>query len=140
MEAPILNNKNQFPTEEIIFPHLGRTKGLWIDLFRYIHEIYPDFMEEWRYYNDGKSWLLKVTRKKKTICWISILKNAFRLTCYFGDKAKKVISESELSEEYKKQFAEGKKYGKIRGITILFNKKGDLEAAKILLSIKEKIK
>lgn len=27
---------------------------------------------EWRYYNDGKSWLCKVTHKKKTIVWISL--------------------------------------------------------------------
>lgn len=140
MEVPVLNDKNQFPIEEIIFSHLGKTKSLWINLFRHIHETHPDFAEEWRYYLDGKSWLLKVTCKKKTICWISILNNAFRMTCYFGDKAEKIISESELSGEYKKQFAEGKKYGKIRGITILFNKKEDLETAKILLSIKEKIK
>jgi hypothetical protein len=97
-------------------------------------------VEEWRYYLDGKSWLLKVTRKKKTICWISVIKNAFRMTCYFGDKAEKTILESKLSEQYKKQFAEGKKYGKIRGITIVFIKKADLEAAKILITIKEKLK
>jgi Protein of unknown function (DUF3788) len=140
MEHPILNDKNQFPTEEILFAHLGKNKSLWIDLFRHIHQIYPDFAEEWRYYNDGKSWLLKVTRKKKTICWISILKNAFRMTCYFSDKAEKIILESELSEEYKRLFVEGKNYGKIRGLTILFGKKEDLAMAKILLSVKEKLK
>ena len=140
MEVPVLNDKNQFPTEEIIFSHLGKCTNLWIDLFGYIHQTYPDFVEEWRYYNDGKSWLLKVTRKKKTICWISVLNNAFRMTCYFGDKAVKTILESKLSEQYKKQFAEGKKYGKIRGITIVFSKKADLEAAKVMLTIKEKLK
>jgi hypothetical protein len=140
MENPILNDKNQFPTEEIIFSHLGKCTNLWIDLFSYIHQTYPDFAEEWRYYLDGKSWLLKVTRKKKTICWISILKNAFRMTCYFGDKAEKTIIESKLSDEYKKKFKEGKKYGKIRGLTIVFSEKADLEAAKIMLTIKEKLK
>jgi hypothetical protein len=140
MEQPVLHDKNQYPTEEIIFSHLGKIKNLWIKLFEYIHKTHPDFVEEWRYYLDGKSWLLKVTRKKKTICWISIQKNAFRMTCYFSDKAEKIIAESELSGEYKKQFAEGKKYGKIRGLTILFGKKDDLDNAKILLSVKDKIK
>ena len=139
MEVPVLNDKNQYPTEEILFSHLEKSKSLWIDLFKHIHQTYPDFVEEWRYYLDGKSWLLKVTRKKKTICWISVLNNAFRMTCYFSDKAEKILLESELSEKYKKQFAEGKKYGKIRGITIIFSKEADLEAAKILLSLKEKI-
>ena len=62
------------------------------------------------------------------------------MTCYFSDKAEKIILECELSEEHKQQFAEGKNYGKIRGITIVFSKKADLEAAKVLITIKEKLK
>jgi hypothetical protein len=137
MEAPLLSNRDQYPTEEIIFPHLGKAKSLWIDLFRHIHKTYPDFVEEWRYYNDGKSWLLKVTRKTKTICWISIVKSAFRLSCYFSGKAEKIITESELPQEYKDQYSQGKKY---HGITILFKDKKDLEKAKILLQLKLKFK
>ena len=67
MEQPILGNKEQFPTEEIIFSHIGKSKTLWQSLFEYIHTNHPDISEQWRYYNDGKSWLLKVTRKSKII-------------------------------------------------------------------------
>jgi hypothetical protein len=137
MEAPLLSNRDQYPTEEIIFSHLEKAKSLWLDLFKHIHKTYPDFLEEWRYYNDGKSWLLKVTRKTKTICWISIIKNAFRMTCYFSGKAEQLIAESDLSQEYKEQFFQGKKF---HGVTILFKDKKDLETAKILLSLKEKFK
>jgi Protein of unknown function (DUF3788) len=65
MEQPILSNKDQYPTEEIIFSHIGRTKNLWLSTFEYIHSNYPEFSSEWRYYNDGKSWLMKVTKKTK---------------------------------------------------------------------------
>ncbi len=70
MDQLILTDKNQFPTEEIIFSHIGKSKILWESIFKYIHANYPDFSEQWKYYNDGKSWLLKVAKKSKTIFWL----------------------------------------------------------------------
>ena len=140
MEQPILSDKNQFPTEEIIFSHIGRTKTLWISFFDYVHSNHPDFTEEWRYYNDGKSWLMKVQRKAKTVFWLSIIKNSFRITFYFTDKASQPIAESNISEELKAQFTDGKSYGKIKGITVEIQHPSDLEATKTLIELKEKVK
>ncbi len=140
MEQPILSDKNQFPTEDIIFSHIGRTKTLWISFFEYIHSNHTDFSEEWRYYNDGKSWLMKVQRKAKTVFWLSIVKSSFRITFYFTDKASQAISASGISEELKAQFQSGKSYGKIKGITVLFKNKKDIEYAKSLIAIKLSIK
>lgn len=33
---------------------------------------------EWRYYNDGKSWLCKMLSKKKNLFWLSIWEGCFR--------------------------------------------------------------
>lgn len=140
MEQPILTNKNEFPTEEIIFSHIGKTKVLWQSIFEFIHATYPDLSEEWRYYNDGKSWLLKVVKKTKTICWVSLLKNSFRMTFYFTDKAEQLILGSNISDELKEQFKNGKHYNKIRGLTITFKYKKDVEYAKSIFAIKLSIK
>ncbi len=139
MEAPVLSNKVQFPTEEIIFSHIGKSKRLWELLFEFIHKNQPDFLEEWKFYNDGKSWLLKVTRKKKTILWLSIIRGTFRTTYYFTDKADGTIYKSHISEELKKQF-KNKKGNKLKGITIVFKTKKDVEYARELLTIKLNIK
>jgi len=140
MEQPILTDKNQFPTEEIIFSLIGKNKALWQSLFEYIHTNHPDISEQWRYYNDGKSWLLKVTRKAKTIFWLSLIKNSFRITFYFTDKAEEAINKSNISDELKEQFMNGKHYNKIRGLTITFKNKKDLEYAKTMIAIKLSIK
>lgn len=140
MNQIILSDKNQFPTEEIIFSHIGKSKTLWELIFNYIHTNYPDFSEQWRYYNDGKSWLMKVTLKTKTIFWLSIIPESFRITFYFGDKAESTIMQSKISDKLKSQFKDGKKYGKIRGLTLIMNKKQNVEFAKKLISIKLKIK
>jgi len=140
MDTPILKDKEQIPTEEIIFSFIGKTKTIWESLFEYIREEYPEFAEEWRYYNDGKSWLMKVTRKKKTILWLSVFKNVFKITFYFGDKAEPLIMESKLTDELKQMFKEGKKHGKIRGLTLVMNSKKNLKNARELISIKLKVK
>lgn len=140
MEERVLTDKNQFPTKKIIFSHLGKSKIYWESIFEYIHTNYPDFDEQWRYYNDGKSWLLKVTRKSKTIFWLSIYTGLFRITFYFGDKAESAIMASSISDQIKEQFKNGKRYNKIRGITLLINNHEVIEYVKALITIKLSIK
>lgn len=140
MEEAVLTDKNQFPTEEIILSHLGRSGKLWKSVFEYIHLEYPQLTEHWRYYNDGKSWLMKVTSRTKTIFWLSVIKNSFRITFYFTDKAEADIFSSSVSDELKDQFKNGKRFNKIRGLTITFRNNKDVEYAKTLIAIKSAIK
>lgn len=136
MNDLVLTDKDQFPTDEVIFSHIGKTKTHWESLFKHIHSDHPDFKEEWRYYNDGKSWLMKVTQKKKTVFWATVVSKMFRITFYFGDKAEPAILSSALSDEIKKDFMEGKRYGKIRGITLQMNNKKNVGFAGELIVIK----
>jgi hypothetical protein len=140
MEKPILGDKTVFPTDDIIFSHIGKSKTFWQSLFEYIHTSHPDISEEWRYYSDGKSWLLKVTRKSKTVFWLSILKNSFRTTFYFTDKAKPIIAKAGISNALKEQFKKGKKYGAIRGLTVMYKNKKDVKDAQELIGIKLSMK
>ena len=136
----ILKDKDQFPTDEIIFSHIGKTKKYWEGVFQFIHEKHPDLSEQWRYYNDGKSWLMKVSHKTKTIFWLSVIKNSFSTTFYFTDKVEELILNSKLSDELKNNFISGKRYNKIRGITINFKNKKDVEYFKTIIEIKLKMK
>jgi len=96
-------------------------------IFRYIHENYPDILSEWKFYNDGKCWLLKVCKKTKTIFWIAVFKDTFRMTFYFTDKSEQAINNAPISDELKEQFKNGKRYNKIRGLSIYFKYKRDIE-------------
>ncbi len=139
-DKPFLNNPDQYPTKEIIYSCIGKRKTtLWISFFNHLHEHHPDFSEEWRYYKDGKNWLMKVTRKSKTIFWLSVWKNAFKITFYFADKAEALINQSDISDDLKDEFKNGKRYGKIRGITIVFSKKKGIEYAESLIAIRLKV-
>jgi hypothetical protein len=140
MEKPCLNNQNEFPNDEVLSRYLGKVKTTW-DLFNnFLSENYPSFSGEWRYYRDGKSWLYKLTKKKKTICWVSIYPNKFKTTFYFSDKVENLITRSNLDQAYMDQFINGKRYGKIRGITVEIKKSTDLNPTKTLIEIKEQLK
>lgn len=140
MERPILSDKDVFPTDEIIFSHIGKTKKFWSSLFKEIHTKYPGFNEQWQFYNDGKSWLLKITKKSKTIFWVSVFKDSFKTTFYFGNKAEQTIMTSEINDKLKDQFINGQRFGKIRGITISPSSQNDVKDVISLIELKLKIK
>ena len=139
MDAPILNDKSRFPTDEVIFSHLGKSKALWDSLFQYLAREHPDFTHEWRYYSDGKSWLMKVQHKKKTVFWLAILEGSFRTTFYIHEKAKQMVEGSTISDELKEQYRQ-ESFGKLRRIRVVYKNKKDLEFAKELIGIKLSIK
>jgi hypothetical protein len=140
MEKPCLNNKDEYPDDEVLSRCLGAAKRAWDSFIELIEKDYPSFSGEWRYYNDGKSWLYKLTKKKRTICWVSVCSKAFKTTFYFPDRAEDLIVASKLTKEYVDQFTQGKRYGKIRGVTVVVRKPADLNATRALIEIKERIK
>ena len=136
MEPLVLTDPKQFPTDEIIASHLGKSRPHWDALFAIIRSEHPDFVERWRFYNDGKAWLMNVSRKKKTVFWLGVFGGGFRITAYFTDKAADAIQASKLSPELKEQFTTGRSYGKLRAVTVTFRKKRDVEDAKVLMALK----
>ncbi len=128
------------PDEKLIFSIIGEKKILWQEIMNYLKSNYPDASGQWNYYKDGKAWLFKFVQKKKTIFWSAILEDTFRVTFYFGDKAEPVIVESKLPDKVKQDFLTGKRYGKIRAISLKINDMKDVEIVKTIVPIKVKIK
>lgn len=140
MEQVVLTDKNIYPTEEVIFSHIKKSKANWNSIFNHIHKEYPELKEEWRYYNDGKSWLLKVTLKTKTIFWLAVVENAFRITFYFSEKVMQSFSKLSLSKTLDKKIKESKKVGKLTALTFLMNDKQNIELVKETIELKLKTK
>ena len=140
MDQPVLTDPDSFPTDGVVATHLGGACTLWESFFSAMHADHPAFAEDWRYYKDGKSWLMKITHKKKTVVWLAVCAGTFRITAYFTDKARAAIEASGLSEGCKEQFLKGKRIGKLVGITVTFRKKGDLADARALLALKASMK
>ncbi len=140
MEKPCLKDENEYPNDEVLSRYLGQVKNTWDSFIDFINENYPSFSGEWRYYKDGKNWLYKITKSKKTICWVSIYHNMFKSTFYFPDRAEDLICKSNLDPEYIENFITGKRYGNTRGVTVTIKYVSDIENTKLLIGIKEQLK
>jgi hypothetical protein len=135
-----LGEKSVYPSEDILFSIIGDKKLIWKKIMSYVNDNYKNITEEWRYYNDGKQWLFKMQQKKKTIFWIGILQDTFRITFYFGNKAETLIVNSSLPDNMKDDFVSGKRFGNIRAISIRISGTPDLENIYKLIDLKTKIK
>jgi hypothetical protein len=140
MEPLVLTDKSVYPHDDLIFSIIGNNSVYWKNLLASLRKTYPASEEVWHYYNDGKNWLFRVILKKKTLLWIGVLEDTFRITFYFGDKAEPVIEKSSLPEEMKDSFKNGKRYGKIRAITIKVKSQEDIDNALIVAGIKASMK
>jgi hypothetical protein len=140
MENRCLNDKNTYPDDEVLTRYLGKAKNAWDSFMDLLKVEHPLISTEWRYYNDGKSWLCKATQKGKTVCWISVWDELFKVTFYFNVKAEEAIKNSSLDKEMKEQWMKDKNFGKIKPITLEVRKITDLITIKKLIELKESIK
>ncbi len=82
---------------------------------------------EWRYYNDGKAWLYKVTLKKKTVAWVSMWEESIKTSFYFTDKNRDGIMDLDIGEPVKTAFSQAKPIGKLIPLTLDLKQKEDAE-------------
>ncbi len=135
MDKPVLTDPSLYPTEEVLSSHLRRATPSFVSLFDFNHANFPDFVERWKYYNDGKRWLLNVSRKKRTLFWLSVRDGSFRTSFYLNSKAAQQVPDCRIPEELKTRFKESEG-GKLRAITVEVRTKKDIEIYKELLALK----
>ena len=140
MERTTLNHREDYPDDVLLGRVLGDAKTVWDLFLAYLDREHPDFLREWRFYKDGNAWLYKVTKKRKTICWVSVFDRKFKTTFYFPDRAEEIIKSSALDPNHVNRFVNGRHYGKTRGLTIDILREADLEATKILIGIRMSMK
>lgn len=132
-DTPVLVDENIEPNELVLK-----------NVLKKVYIVYESFVEdiktkdfnlniEWKYYKDGKSWLCKVTDKKRTIFWLTVWKEYFTVTFYFTEKFDKEIESSGLSENIIKQYFENKPIGKLKPVTI------KVDSAEVLTDVKKLI-
>ena len=140
MEEPCLIDETEYPDDRVLTHYLGDAKGAWGAFATFLETSYPDLSPEWQYYNDGKSWLCKIVKRSRTVCWVSVYRGKFKTTFYFPDRAEDLIVNSSIRKNYKEQFVNARHFGKTRGLTVAIRKVADLSTAKKLIAIKTRFK
>jgi len=140
MDKPLLNDPAVFPDDTVLSRALGPAKDAWDAFMAVLKDERSLSAAEWRFYNDGQSWLFKVTRKTKTICWVAAWDNYFSVASYLNARAEPLVRASSLARELKDGFLSSGNRTKFRSIRIEVRKISDLKAVKELIEIKLKVK
>ncbi|MDR2083454.1 MAG: DUF3788 domain-containing protein [Bacteroidales bacterium] len=138
-QIKLLSNPEIEPTNEVIENVLGKNIfEIYTDILNTISKL--DIQYEWRYYNDGKSWLFKATYKKKTVFWLSLWEGLIKTSFYFTEKNRQGISELSINKEIKENFNKVKTIGKLIPLIIDINKKEQLKDFEVIVKYKMSLK
>jgi len=140
MEPIILTDPTIQPTDELVFSIIGENSVYWQQIVDYLYENHFDITEEWRFYNDGKSWLYRALRKKNTIYWIGVQKDTFRVSFWLSNKAEPMMKATTLPERIKEEFRSAKRFNASRCVTVIMGSPEDFENVLKLIELKLKIK
>ena len=77
-----LKDENKYPDDDLLKSVLNESFLAYKKLLELF--IKYDMNYEWRYYHDGKAWLCKVQKKKKTIVWMSAWKGFIQAVLYLS--------------------------------------------------------
>ena len=138
MEPKALADEYVKPNDELVFSIIGEKELLWKQTMSYLYDNSKDISEVWKYYKDGKSWLFRTLKKKKTIFWIRVFEDSFRIAFWFADKLEPVILQSDLPDSIKLEYSNAKRFNKSRCISIDMQDNRDFQVLKKLIDFKLK--
>lgn len=126
-QVMLLREENVEPIENVLRNVLGdELFGVYEELLRIITAEF-DLQYEWRFYKDGKSWLLKAVHKKKTIFWLSIWQGFIKTGFYLTEKTRYGIDDLQISMEIKKDFTKAEAIGKLIPLVLNIREKEHLK-------------
>ena len=140
METRLLREKEVYPNKEVLEKALGESYLAFNELMETISNEKYALVPDWRYYKDGKSWLCKVSNKKKTVCWISVWNKFFKAGFYFTEKTRLGINELNIENKIKEEFSQSKNIGKLIPLVINVFRKEQIDDVLKIIEYKKKLK
>ena len=136
METQILTDPEVEPTAQALEDALGTLFPVYREFMDTLESEAFGLSPQWRYYKDGKAWLCKISRKKKTVVWMSAWAGFLRLGFYFTEKTGAGIPELDIDPALKDNYATGKPVGKLKPLIIDIADRSSLDDAYAVVAYK----
>ena len=133
-----LRDESVYPDEKVLRSVLGKSYKpytMLLELFKTL-----ELNHEWRYYRDGKAWLCKVQKKKRTIVWMSAWKGFMKAMVYFPEKYLERVYELDIHEDTKNRIQSTKNVGKSKPCIFEIRKEGILTDLEKIMNLKIRCK
>jgi hypothetical protein len=136
MDRSIFTDKTKTPGDTDLAGALGSTCSLWQTIREYVHQKYPEAMDEWNYSGEKFGWGFRIKDKKRAIVYLLPRDKFFKVALVFGQKATDAIMNSGVSEEIKRELESARVYAEGRGIRIDIKDNVLIDDVKRLIDIK----
>lgn len=123
-----------YPDDHVLQPILGRSYRA----FKKLMTLFDDhgLAYEWKYYKDGKAWLCKVQKKKRTIVWMSAWRGYIQVAMYFPERMLDNIYALEISRDTKDRIMKTKNVGKSKPVIFEVRNQAVLRELNIVMQFK----
>lgn len=140
METQLLRDENVFPTKEILDNVLNDSYPSFESLMETVTDTEYGLTYQWNFYKDGKSWLCKVSNKKKTVFWASVWDGYFKISFFFTEKHLEKISTLNINEKIKEDFFKEKPIGRLLPMIFNIYQKNQLSDLLTVIEFKKNLK
>jgi hypothetical protein len=110
-----LRDRDEYPNDAVLSSVFGDAFSAYCDLLMMLKV--NNLTPEWRYYSDGKAWLCKVQKEKRTIFWMSAWKGHMKATIYVPQKHFSGISQLDIKPQTLQAIEATKPVGKSQPCT-----------------------
>ena len=110
--------KSILPNAKALAAALGKTYAYWEEIQQTLNNRYGKLNPEWKYYGATSGWTLKMLLNGRNLFFFAPYDKCFLIAFTFGDKAVKVIEQSDLPCEIIEEIKKAKKYAEGRGLRI----------------------
>lgn len=122
-----LPERNVLPTKEVLKNTLGESYLVFKELIDTITNNQFRLVKKCGHYKGGKYWLCKVRYKRRTIFWLSVLNNFFKVGFYFTEKSGLGITKLDIDNSIKEDFKRIEKTGKRKLLVVNIHSKEQIE-------------
>lgn len=140
METQLLREESPFPDTGVLKEKLDDIYDVYAEFVSVISAEPYCLQPEWNYYKDGKSWLCKILFRKKTVLWLSVWDDCFKVTFFFTDKSRSGIEELKIDPSIKESFLKSKNIGKLIPLGISIREKNQVDDILKIIEFKKSIK
>lgn len=133
-----LRNEHIYPDEKVLQSVLGPSFMVYEKIIDLSEEY--KLTLEWKYYRDGKAWLCKFQKKKKTILWISAWDGFIKATFYFPTRIIEQVYDLDISPSQKDLIKSARAIGKTHPCTFELRDGQYLQDFKKVMELKISIK
>ena len=105
-------------TPQVLKSTLGKLYAVYEKLVATMESEPFNATPEWRFYKDGGAWLCKITRKKKTIFWLSAWKSHLKTAFYFTEKTGEGIADLSIEKAHKLAYSQAPPIGRLKPLVL----------------------